>query len=163
MCELVSRVLQTVTKLLNPPCRMPLAPIFLRNMIQKGLLCVWLLGCLYVLVWKIVNYHKTLEESQSLPIAVQLVQIFNFLFYPTKEVVFVVTTCGIMRMCLECHVNCHRRCKASISNLCGVNQKILNELLEMVRTSTPAKPNTAVPPSSVRHFFNITLIFFTGK
>ena len=69
-----------------------------------------------------------------------------------------------MVTCSECGVNCHKRCKSSMPNLCGVNQKILSELLEMVRSNAPAKPKTAaVPPSKVCHFFNITLVLFVGK
>lgn len=36
----------------------------------------------------------------------------------------------------ECGVDCHKRCEKFIPNLCGVNQKILAEMLGDIRLST---------------------------
>ncbi|ESN91769.1 hypothetical protein HELRODRAFT_165840 [Helobdella robusta] len=45
--------------------------------------------------------------------------------------------------CEECGATCHKKCYKFVPNLCGINQKILNELLETVKNSnlslTPGK------------------------
>lgn len=38
--------------------------------------------------------------------------------------------------CQACGVNCHRKCENFIPNLCGVNQKLLGEVLQQVKKSS---------------------------
>lgn len=44
--------------------------------------------------------------------------------------------------CEECNAICHKKCYKFVPNLCGIKQKILNELLETVSQTTiqPSKP-----------------------
>lgn len=37
---------------------------------------------------------------------------------------------------LVCGINCHKKCKTFMPNLCGINQKLLAEALQQVRVST---------------------------
>ncbi|KAK3794161.1 hypothetical protein RRG08_062405 [Elysia crispata] len=50
---------------------------------------------------------------------------------------------GLFRQGLKCEVcgiNCHKKCKQFMPNLCGINQKLLAEALQQVRISTiPSK------------------------
>ncbi|XP_059150475.1 protein kinase C delta type-like isoform X2 [Physella acuta] len=50
---------------------------------------------------------------------------------------------GLFRQGLKCEVcgiNCHKKCKMYMPNLCGINQKLLAEALQQVRvTTTPDK------------------------
>ena len=44
---------------------------------------------------------------------------------------------GLFRQGLQCDVcgvNCHRRCKADMPNLCGVNQKLIAEALLVIKS-----------------------------
>ncbi|XP_023240970.1 putative protein kinase C delta type homolog isoform X4 [Centruroides sculpturatus] len=51
----------------------------------------------------------------------------------------------------ECKVNCHKKCESLMPNLCGVNQKLLSEVLETVKKEkgslTSKSPNSSVRPS----------------
>ena len=40
--------------------------------------------------------------------------------------------------CDVCGVNCHRRCKTAMPNLCGVNQKLLAEALLVIKSQKSA-------------------------
>ncbi|GFO42752.1 protein kinase c [Plakobranchus ocellatus] len=59
---------------------------------------------------------------------------------------------GLFRQGLKCEVcgiNCHKKCKHFMPNLCGINQKLLAEALQQVRISTI--PNRSkVSPQSTR-------------
>ncbi|XP_067144213.1 putative protein kinase C delta type homolog isoform X2 [Centruroides vittatus] len=61
---------------------------------------------------------------------------------------------GIFRQglrCEQCKVNCHKKCESLMPNLCGVNQKLLSEVLETVKKEkgslTSKSPNSSVRPS----------------
>ena len=63
---------------------------------------------------------------------------------------------------LVCGLNCHHKCEKKVSNLCGVNQKLLAEALESIRPnrqkqSAPAsKSKTAdgkTEVSELHHFY----------
>ncbi|CAL1532063.1 unnamed protein product [Lymnaea stagnalis] len=60
---------------------------------------------------------------------------------------------GLFRQGLKCEVcgiNCHKKCKQFMPNLCGINQKLLAEALQQVRISTtPGRKPTLAPPGSV--------------
>lgn len=44
--------------------------------------------------------------------------------------------------CQECGIDCHHKCEKFISNLCGINQKIMAELLGSVKLSSKQDSNT---------------------
>ncbi|XP_064486966.1 muscle M-line assembly protein unc-89-like isoform X2 [Ornithodoros turicata] len=57
----------------------------------------------------------------------------------------------------ECKVNCHKKCEKQMPNLCGVNQKVLSQVLATVKkeiASTPssaaATHRTSTPPESIK-------------
>ena len=135
-----------------------LAQNVMLNMVRKGLVSP--LTCLsFKKSWStsILKFQGRFSE----PVCNSRVCPEVFTLPVSKKTEFVLTTWCVVWTCSECHVNCHKRCKDSISNLCGVNQKILNELLEIVRSSTPAKPITAaLPPSSVCCFINVILVSY---
>ncbi|XP_029835585.2 titin isoform X1 [Ixodes scapularis] len=44
----------------------------------------------------------------------------------------------------ECKVNCHKKCEKHMANLCGVNQKLLSEVLATVKKDLAASPQSTV-------------------
>jgi len=42
-------------------------------------------------------------------------------------------------MCEECGLDCHKKCEKFIPNLCGVNQKILAEVLDDLKLSNKVR------------------------
>ncbi|XP_064486968.1 putative protein kinase C delta type homolog isoform X4 [Ornithodoros turicata] len=59
--------------------------------------------------------------------------------------------------CEQCKVNCHKKCEKQMPNLCGVNQKVLSQVLATVKkeiASTPssaaATHRTSTPPESIK-------------
>ena len=62
---------------------------------------------------------------------------------------------GLFRQGLQCEVcgvNCHRRCKAAMPNLCGVNQKLLAEALLDIKS----QKNSKSKDSSTNAVINVT-------
>ncbi|XP_064604272.1 protein kinase C delta type-like isoform X2 [Liolophura sinensis] len=58
---------------------------------------------------------------------------------------------GLFRQGLKCEVcgiNCHKRCEKNMANLCGVNQKLLADALQQVRTSSGSGRLPKHPPLS---------------
>lgn len=47
-----------------------------------------------------------------------------------------------------CGINCHKRCEKNMANLCGVNQKLLADALQQVRTSSGSGRLPKHPPLS---------------
>lgn len=50
----------------------------------------------------------------------------------------------------ECKVNCHKKCENLMPNLCGINQKLLSEVLETVKKEKGSLTSSKSPYSSVR-------------
>ncbi|XP_022250234.1 protein kinase C-like 1 [Limulus polyphemus] len=48
-------------------------------------------------------------------------------------------------ICQECKVNCHHKCEKHVPNLCGVNQKLLSEVLATVKKDISTPPLSPVP------------------
>lgn len=46
----------------------------------------------------------------------------------------------------ECKVNCHKKCEKHMANLCGVNQKLLSEVLATVKKDMATSPPAAGTP-----------------
>ncbi|KAM7295416.1 putative protein kinase C delta type homolog isoform X3 [Ixodes scapularis] len=46
--------------------------------------------------------------------------------------------------CTQCKVNCHKKCEKHMANLCGVNQKLLSEVLATVKKDLAASPQSTV-------------------
>ncbi|EEC10265.1 cAMP-dependent protein kinase catalytic subunit, putative [Ixodes scapularis] len=44
----------------------------------------------------------------------------------------------------QCKVNCHKKCEKHMANLCGVNQKLLSEVLATVKKDLAASPQSTV-------------------
>ncbi|XP_037529423.2 putative protein kinase C delta type homolog [Rhipicephalus sanguineus] len=49
-------------------------------------------------------------------------------------------------MDIECKVNCHKKCEKHMANLCGVNQKLLSEVLATVKKDMATSPPAAGTP-----------------
>lgn len=63
---------------------------------------------------------------------------------------------GLLRQgvkCQECGVSCHKKCQQFMPNLCGVNQKILSELLDTIKSSSTIQgmKNEAKTPARKTH------------
>ena len=52
----------------------------------------------------------------------------------------------IFNLLSVCGLNCHHKCEKKVSNLCGVNQKLLAEALESIRPNRQ-KPSTPASKS----------------
>ncbi|XP_037582930.2 protein kinase C delta type isoform X1 [Dermacentor silvarum] len=48
--------------------------------------------------------------------------------------------------CQQCKVNCHKKCEKHMANLCGVNQKLLSEVLATVKKDMATSPPAAGTP-----------------
>ncbi|XP_050033084.1 putative protein kinase C delta type homolog isoform X1 [Dermacentor andersoni] len=48
--------------------------------------------------------------------------------------------------CQQCKVNCHKKCEKHMANLCGVNQKLLSEVLATVKKEMATSPPGAGTP-----------------
>ncbi|XP_070397403.1 putative protein kinase C delta type homolog isoform X7 [Dermacentor albipictus] len=48
--------------------------------------------------------------------------------------------------CQQCKVNCHKKCEKHMANLCGVNQKLLSEVLATVKKEMATSPPAAGTP-----------------
>ncbi|XP_074647004.1 protein kinase C delta type-like isoform X2 [Tubulanus polymorphus] len=40
--------------------------------------------------------------------------------------------------CQQCNINCHKKCAANMPNLCGVNQKMMSEILKQIKKPSAA-------------------------
>jgi len=54
--------------------------------------------------------------------------------------------------CQECNVNCHKKCEKHMPNLCGVNQKILSEVLDKVKSNPGSGASEKRPGASEKYF-----------
>ncbi|CAN8001437.1 unnamed protein product [Ixodes hexagonus] len=50
----------------------------------------------------------------------------------------------------ECKVNCHKKCEKHMANLCGVNQKLLSEVLATVKKDLAASPQSSTVSNKAR-------------
>src|SRR6218665_3940426 len=60
----------------------------------------------------------------------------------------------------ECGVNCHKKCQPFMPNLCGVNQKILSELLDTIKSSGSMqimKNEAKTPPQKTHSLVSLVL------
>ncbi|XP_077544977.1 putative protein kinase C delta type homolog isoform X5 [Haemaphysalis longicornis] len=48
--------------------------------------------------------------------------------------------------CQQCKVNCHKKCEKHMANLCGVNQKLLSEVLATVKKEMATSPPGSTTP-----------------
>ena len=72
----------------------------------------------------LVNHYKShMSESQNMYLRFVIINLFS--------------VCGL---------NCHHKCEKKVSNLCGVNQKLLAEALESIRPNRQ-KPSTPASKS----------------
>jgi len=58
----------------------------------------------------------------------------------------------------ECGLDCHKKCEKFIPNLCGVNQKILAELLDDLKLSNKVVSNIFFKTINFVHFVNTSKI-----
>ncbi len=58
------------------------------------------------------------------------------------------TTCTLMfyHIFSVCGLNCHKKCEKKVPNLCGINQKLLAEALDSVKSSK----NSQSTPKSLK-------------
>ena len=60
----------------------------------------------------------------------------------------------------DCGVNCHKKCQPFMPNLCGVNQKILSELLDTIKSSGSMqimKNEAKTPPQKTHSLVSLVL------